>query len=178
MFGDKWAPSIVLVQLLSIGLAVEAIMAVTRSALSAAGKFNVSFLYSLANGAGFGAACLVGASIGQTVGLALAVSIYYLTTQPLLFALLIDQKGARLKNLFRITILPALTSSAAFGGAMLVCRAMIAPERHLLQLASISALGWLLLVCFFALADLQTLRELLRLALGLVSRRRAMSKPD
>jgi PST family polysaccharide transporter len=170
-FGDKWSPSILMIQFLSIGLAVEAIMAVTRAYLSAAGKFDIALKYSLWNGAGFFLSCITGALLGGAEGVALALSLYYIATQPAIFSFLVDHSGHRLRNIFQIFILPTLASAAAFGTAWLLTRLAPLTTDGLGNIMLVSLLGWLMYFGLFATLAPNVLKSLIGLLQSLLARK-------
>ncbi len=170
-FGDKWDPSIAVIQLLGLGLAVEGIMAVTRSYLGAAGKFNLAFAVSVVNAIGFISACVAGTLLGSIHGLALAVSLFYLITQPLLFALLVDFTGHRLRNIWIIFVLPAVASAVAFGAAWAVSTLSWFPQTPLFAIGVISLVGWPLFLLLLRLSAPEVLEQLLAIAKTMISRR-------
>jgi O-antigen/teichoic acid export membrane protein len=170
-FGDKWDPSIAVIQLLGLGLAIEGIMAITRTYLSAAGKFNLIFAVSLINAVGFISACIVGTLLGSINGLALAVSLFYLITQPVLFALLVDHTGHRLGNIWRIFVLPVITSAAAFGVAWGVSTLAWVPQTPLFAICVISLIGWPLFLLLLRLSAPDALEQLIIIARTVIVRR-------
>jgi PST family polysaccharide transporter len=171
-FGDKWSASILMIQFLSIGLAVEAIMAVTRAYLSAAGKFDVALKYSLWNGAGFFLSCIVGALAADAVGVALALSTYYIATQPAIFSFLVDHSGQRLKNIFHVFFLPTLASAGAFGASWLLIRLTPLPLDGLAGIVLMSILGWLVYFALFAILAPGILKALIGLLRSVLTRRK------
>jgi teichuronic acid exporter len=173
LFRDKWAPSIAIVQLLSVGLAIEAIMAVTRAYLSASGKFHVSLRYSIFNGIGFFMTCVVGAKLDSAVGVACAVSIYYLATQPAIFLFLVDRRGQRLRDAFSIFILPTAGSAIAFGLGWAATQAVFVVHGALVAIAVVVVIGWAGYLALLAIFAPGVLRDLVGLVQGLVARTKA-----
>lgn len=178
MFGDKWAPSVTIIQLLAVGLSIEGAMSVTRAYLSAAGKFDVALAYAFGNGVGFIIACIIGAIVGSAFGVAAAVSLFYIFTQPVLFAFLVDRTGQRLYNAYRIFVAPALGSAAAFGAAWYLSGHDWAPRGPIESLFLITLIGWpLCLLAMYLLAP-DSLKQLAKLAMGFIRRNRAEHSPS
>lgn len=160
-FGDKWNASIPIIQLLGLGLAIEGVMAVMRSFFSASGKFNLALVWSLGNAVGFVTACLVGMLLGSVNGVALGVSLFYLITQPTLFALLVDHTGSRLRNTWNIFILPVVASVVAFGAAWALSLVSWLPQTPLFAIGFITLVGWPLFLLVLWLAAPSVLAQLI-----------------
>jgi PST family polysaccharide transporter len=176
LFHDKWGPSVPIIQLLSVGLATESIMAVTRAYLSASGKFDLGLKFSLMNGACFFCACLIGAMLNSAVGVALAISIYYVATQPGLFAFLVDHTGRRLYNIVRIFVFPTVASVFAFGAGVEASQFPLLPQGPLYAIAITTLVGAVLFMVAFSILAPDTMKQLRALA-GDFMRRRKHSKP-
>ncbi len=82
-FDPRWAASIPIIQLLSIGLAFDAISWVAGALLSARGEFRAGLRYGIMQLPVFFALVAVGAVLGQAVGVAWAVCAFYALTQPI-----------------------------------------------------------------------------------------------
>jgi len=82
-FGQKWAASIPIIQLLSIGLALAAVSWVAGTLLNARGEFKAVLRYALVQTPIFFVFVLIGALLGEAVGVAWAVLLFYASTQPI-----------------------------------------------------------------------------------------------
>jgi O-antigen/teichoic acid export membrane protein len=172
LFQKKWDPSIAIIQLLSIGLAIEATMAVTRAFLSATGKFSLLLRYSVLNGLGVFSACMTGAYLGAGWGVALGVSIYYVSTQPYAFSQLVDDSKQRLKNVIEIFLLPTVVSAGAFCFASLTAAYCISADNLFFQIALVTFVGWAIFISLMALAAKSALSDLTGLLRGFIFRNR------
>lgn len=172
MFGHKWDLSILIIQILGVGLSIEGVMAVTRAYLGASGQYRTVFAYAIGNCIGFIGACVIGVMLGSTVGLSMAVSIYYAVSQPALFAWLVDRTGRRWVNFYRIFLAPALASSAAFGAGWIASLQPFAPQGSVGAFLTITVVGWPLCLLGFWLLARDTLMQLGDLAMGFLRRKR------
>ena len=82
VFGDKWQAAIPLVQILSIGLAFDAVSWVAGALLQARGEFRKSFAYSCVFFPIFFAMVTLGAVGFSGTGVAVAVSLFYMAFAP------------------------------------------------------------------------------------------------
>jgi O-antigen/teichoic acid export membrane protein len=170
VFGDKWLPSVPVIEFLSVGLCIEAVMAVARAYLGASGKFHVGFAYAVANGIGYFMACIIGAYFGSITGLALAVSLYYVLTQPIAFILLVDRTNQKFKHAIDIFALPALVSAVSFGGAWYISRLSFMPQGSVWQMAQVAVIGGILFLVLAALTAKNTFAEILGLGRSFLRR--------
>ncbi|MET0547025.1 MAG: oligosaccharide flippase family protein [Caulobacterales bacterium] len=171
-FGDKWALSIPVIEFLSAGLAIEAVMTVMRSFLSAAGKFHVGLTYSILHGIGYSCACLIGALWGSINGLALAVSLYYIITQPIIFVWLVDQSRQKIRMLIDIFVLPSLVSAASFGAGLAVSKSAFVPQGYVWEMAITALVGGAAFIGMLAFTAPAIFRELVDLGRSFLRRRR------
>jgi PST family polysaccharide transporter len=106
IFGQKWNESILLFQVLSLGLPAEAIASVARARLSAAGEFRRLLVYSGISAAIFFAMVVVGALTQQALGVACAVSAFYAIVQTVLFFRVFPPETDQMRHLGRIFLWP------------------------------------------------------------------------
>jgi PST family polysaccharide transporter len=83
VFAEKWQAAIPLVQILSIGLAFDAVSWVAGALLQARGEFRNSFLYSCVFAPIFFGMVTFGALSFSGMGVAIAVSLFYLALAPI-----------------------------------------------------------------------------------------------
>ena len=112
-FGDKWASSIPIIQILSIGLALDAISWIAGSLLAARGEFMVGLRYVLVQGPVFFALVTAGAVIGQALGVAWAVCLFYAATQPIFVYGVYRRFGVTPRQVIRLYVEPTCYSVAA-----------------------------------------------------------------
>ncbi len=115
IFGHKWDPSILLFQVLSVGLPAEAIASVARAQLSAAGEFHRLLRYSAINAAVFFVMVAIGALAQQALGVAIAVSAFFAIVQTVLFFRVFPPETNHLRHLSRIFVWPLVMSGIAAG---------------------------------------------------------------
>ena len=114
-FGQKWASSIPVIQLLSIGLALDAISWVGGALLTARGEFVASLRYSLMQAPAFFLLIAAGALLDKSYGVAWAVCIYYAVSQPPFVYAVFRRVGVSLSEVARIYIKPTICAVIAVG---------------------------------------------------------------
>jgi O-antigen/teichoic acid export membrane protein len=82
VFGAKWQAAIPLVEILSIGLAFDAVSWVAGALLQARGEFRKSFVYSCVFFPIFFGMVTLGAVYFSGIGVAVAVSVFYIAFAP------------------------------------------------------------------------------------------------
>ena len=108
VFGSKWSESIILVQLLTIGLGFDAASWTAATLLPARGEFATELRYRLLVTPVFILAVLLGAMGGDATGTALGVAAYYVLVQPLYFFAVLRRCGLKgYGHMLRVYLLPA-----------------------------------------------------------------------
>jgi PST family polysaccharide transporter len=82
VFADKWQAAIPLVEILSIGLAFDAVSWIAGALLQARGEFRASFVYSCVFFPVFFGMVTLGALSFSATGVAVAVSLFYIVFAP------------------------------------------------------------------------------------------------
>jgi O-antigen/teichoic acid export membrane protein len=113
LFGDKWLPSILLLQILSLGLPAEAMATVARAHLTAIGAFDSFLKFSFVSGVFFLVVVGIGAHEAQAVGVAMAVFAYYVILQPILFFRVFPPGERWFQHLLHIFLMPAIISAVS-----------------------------------------------------------------
>jgi O-antigen/teichoic acid export membrane protein len=111
LFGEKWLPSILLLQILSLGLPAEAMATVARAHLTATGAFDSFLKFSFVSGVFFLVVVGIGAYEAQATGVAIAVFVYYVVLQPILFFRVFPPESRWFQHLLRIFLTPAIISA-------------------------------------------------------------------
>lgn len=119
-FGTKWLAAIPVIQLLSIALAFDAVSWVAGTLLSARGEFRLLLKYTIALLPLFVALVLAGALLGSAVGVAWAVLLYYVTSQPILVCLIYRRIGVSVPQVLAIYARPLACATLGIGGAALL----------------------------------------------------------
>jgi len=117
VFGPKWANAVPLVQILSIGLAFDAISWIAGCLLAARAEFGLGLRYSLVLSPSFFILAYLGARLGAAEGVALAVSAFYALVTPWYSWLVFRRLGVSLRGLASFYATPALAAAATIGVA-------------------------------------------------------------
>ena len=141
IFGHKWDPSILLFQVLSVGLPAEAIAGVARAHLGAAGEFRRLLIYSGFSAAIFFAMVGLGAVMQQALGVAIAVSAFFAIVQTVLFFRVFPPETNQLLHVGRIFVWPLLMSCVASTVGALGGAAFASEAHPLLQTLVIGSIA-------------------------------------
>lgn len=163
VFGEKWQAAIPLVQILSIGLAFDAVSWVAGALLQARGEFRRSLVYSAYFFPVFFAMVAAGAYWGAGVGVASAVTIFYGMFAPIYSYWIFHRIGISLREVLSIYVAPVTLAAISAGLAMLVGRLM--PSGDLAKGICIAAAGgplYLALMWVFARSAFRQLTARLR----------------
>lgn len=142
VFGEKWQAAIPLVELLSIGLAFDAVSWVAGALLQARGQFRQSFLYSCYFFPVFFAMVSFGAWSWSGIGVATAVTIFYVMFAPVYSYLVFRRMGMSLRNVMSIYVRPVILAAASAMFAVLVSQ--IVTSSDLVKTICIAMFGSLL----------------------------------
>jgi O-antigen/teichoic acid export membrane protein len=112
LFGEKWQASVPILQILSIGLAAEAILSIARARMSALGEFARAMRIACLSVVAFVIMVSIGASIGRDIGAATAVALFSLIVSPVVFFHVFKIEGGWPKAWFEIYLRPMLTAGA------------------------------------------------------------------
>lgn len=150
LFGDKWRPSVLLIQILSIGLAVEGLGAVSRAHLTASGAFRQLARYSVINAVVILAAVSAGALLYDAIGVAVAMSCGTIVLQSTIFTRIFAPKGRRLATVADVLARPYLLTTAATLCGFWAARLVEGPVADMLVSGSVYAAVYAVLVALFA----------------------------
>jgi PST family polysaccharide transporter len=118
VFGEKWNGAVLLIQLLSIGLAFDAVSWLAGALLNARGEFGAALRYALILAPIFLLAVALGALWGAAIGVAVAVALYYGICQPIYSYVIFRRLGVSLKETLAIYLLPFGVAAAATAGTV------------------------------------------------------------
>jgi O-antigen/teichoic acid export membrane protein len=145
LFGSKWDGAILPAEILSVGLAFDAVSWIATALLIAQGEFRRLFIYScifgpaffllIAVGAYFGAATAIGAS----TGVAIAVSLFYVILPPCFSFAAFRRTGVSLRSIGMIYVNSTAVSTIAIGAA--VALVYWVPTGPIAQIAIIVTFG-------------------------------------
>lgn len=149
-FSHEWAPSVPIVQILSIGLAFDALSWTAETLLRARGEFRRSMQYALIQTPVFFMLITPGAWLGGATGTALAVALYYALTQPVYVCITLRRVGLSVKDILPLYLTPTLLSGIAFGLGYLVSTMVSAPLLSVIVCATVGCTVYALLMLIFA----------------------------
>lgn len=124
LFHEKWLSSVLIVQVLSIGMPMEAILGVARSQLAARGEFTRAMKYDIACVIAFVLFTVAGGLLGGSIGVAISVSAYNCIISPIMFFRVFPPEINYVGACARVFGLPAILSVTAaavgYGAGQLV----------------------------------------------------------
>jgi len=139
LFGSKWDAAILPLQILSIGLAFDAVSWIAGTLLSARGEFRRLFIYSCVTSPVFFVVVAIGARLASTTGVATAVSLFYAVLSPGFSYAVFRRMGAPLRDVAAIYLAPTAFALVAVGAAAVVANSV--PSSPLAQIGIIAAFG-------------------------------------
>lgn len=163
VFGVKWQAAIPLVEILSVGLAFDAVSWVAGALLQARGEFRRSLIYSCVFFPVFFVMVTAGALYFSGIGVAFAVSGFYIAFAPVYSYRVFRKVGVSLKEISTIYVPPVIFATISATAAILSER--WTPGGNLVKALAVGIVGsalYLGLLYLFAPAILQQLLERLR----------------
>ncbi len=140
-FGQKWAASIPIIQLLSVGLALDAVSWIAGSLLSARGEFMATLRFLLVQAPVFFVLVAIGAALDQAIGVACAVCLYYAVTQPLFVFAVYRRVGVTARQVAGIYLWPTGCAAAAVGAGLALSKLPAFATHPLMRAAIICAVA-------------------------------------
>ena len=122
IYGDKWLEAVPLVQLISIGTAFDVASWAASSLLQARGQFRVQLYWSCVFGPLFFVFIVVGALLGESLGVAAALCIYYCLCSPALASWVFRSSGLTWHAIAAIYTRPLLVGLLTAGAALVALR--------------------------------------------------------
>ena len=175
--GHKWDAAVPIAQLLSVGLAFDAVAWIAGAVLRARGEFFTTFAYVALSAVAFFTLVVTSAACGsnKAMAVALAVAIYYTAITPFYSVFAFRKLGSSVAEVMDVYLRPALLAglSVAAGAAAGVPVSAHPVERIAVTLA-ISGVGYLVILRLFANEVLSTIRQFVRSA---IARRLATAGP-
>jgi len=113
VFGAKWQAAIPLVEILSIGLAFDAVSWVAGALLQARGEFRRSLIYSCVFSPIFFGMVTLGALYFSGLGVAVAVSVFYVAFAPIYSYRVFLKMGVSLGEVAAIYLSPVAFAAVA-----------------------------------------------------------------
>ena len=170
-FGQKWVSAIPIIQLLSIGLALDAVSWVAGALLSARGEFVAGLRYVLMQAPAFFVLVVAGALLGEAQGVAWGVCLYYATTQPLFVWGVFRRLGITARQVASIYLQPSLYAVAAVGTGMAISMSPPFAGHPLVRVAAIGVVAPALYAVLVRWLAADVWRELTGRLAGAVRRR-------
>ncbi len=141
LFGHKWLTSIPIIQLLSIGLAFDAVSWVAGSLLNARGEFGVGLRYLLIQGPLFFLLVTIGARLDQAIGVACGVCAFYAISQPVYVWAVYRRLGIGARAVAMIYLRPTAYAGVAVGLGLLASMPRWFEGNPLLRVLIIGVVG-------------------------------------
>ncbi len=116
----KWDDSVLLMQILSVGLGFNATALIAATLLTSRGGFREQLRYTAMCVPVFFLFALLGAWNGLAVGVASGVAAYYMLVTPVYSHLVFRRYGVRFRSLAWLYLMPSGLATAAVGGALLI----------------------------------------------------------
>ena len=165
--GHKWDAAVPIAQVLSVGLAFDAVAWIAGAVLRARGEFFATFKYIALCAGGFFALVVTGAACGtnKAFAVALAVAVYYAAITPLYSVFAFRKLGSPFTEVVGIYLRPALLAAVAVAaGAAVGASAFASPLNRIVLTLLVSGASYVLVLRLFANDALSTIRQFVRLA--------------
>ncbi len=140
-FDHRWAASIPIIQLLSIGLAFDAISWVAGALLSARGEFRAGLRYAVWQMPAFFVLVTLGALLHEAIGVAWAVCAFYAVTQPIYVFRVFRRIGLTAWQVALMYLQPGAYAAAAVGVGLAVAALPSLADAPLLRAVVTGAVG-------------------------------------
>ena len=139
LFGSKWDAAVVPLQILSVGMAFDAVSLIASALLSARGEFRRLFIYSCVFSPIYFVVVTIGAHLATATGVAIAVSMYYAVLSPCFSYVVFRRMGSSLRDVVAIYLAPTAFAVIAVGAAAVLANSV--PAGPLAQIGIIAAFG-------------------------------------
>jgi PST family polysaccharide transporter len=141
LFGDKWLTSVPIIQLLSIGLAFDAVSWIAGSLLNARGEFVAGLRYMMIQAPLFFLLVTIGAKLDQAIGVAWAVCAFYAISQPIYVWAAYRRLGIGARAVAMIYLRPTAYAGVAVGLGLLASMPPWFDAHQLLRVLVIGVVG-------------------------------------
>lgn len=140
VFAAKWWPSIPIIQILSVALAVDSAAWVAEALMNARGEFRSSCLYAAAETPLFFGLVYAGASTGHAIGVACGVCAFYLS-KPLFIVFVFRKIGLTTGQIAKAYLQPICFAALSIGPGWLLSKIPFFENRPLFQIMIILIVG-------------------------------------
>jgi len=140
-FGQKWALSVPMIQLLSVGLALDAVSWIAGTLINARGEFRAGLNYLLFQTPIFFILVFIGSLLDNAVGVAWAVFIYYAVTQPVFVWAVYKRLNITALQVSLIYLKPMSYAAIAVGFGLAISLLPVFADHPLVRVVIIGVLG-------------------------------------
>lgn len=172
-FSQEWAPSIPIVQILSVGLAFDALSWIAETLLRSRGEFRRIMQFALIQTPVFFLLITPGALLGGATGTALAVGLYYLITQPIFVCVTLRRLDLSPRDIIPLYVMPTLFSGIAFGLGYVASSTISVPLAAAVVCAAVGCALYASLVAVLAPSAWNEMRTILLTAASGLRRQRS-----
>jgi O-antigen/teichoic acid export membrane protein len=141
LVGTRWSEAIPLIQILSIGLPLDAVAWPAGSLLEARGKFSTSLRYQLVSAPFFFIFVFIGALAGGAIGVAIGVTTYYILHPIYLTIVVFRDNGVSIGRILSCFYAPVLLAGLPIWGAYAISKLSIFHDKLILQMCIITLTG-------------------------------------
>jgi teichuronic acid exporter len=162
-FSARWAEAEPLLQILSVGLAFDAVSWAAGALLHARGQFGLSLTYSIIFTPAFFLFVGIGAIYGSSTGVALGVTAFYMSFPPIFSYFVFCGAGASASEVVSIYAAPIFFGSTIVGLAYVLAQFFDgAPLAQILFIMIFSSISYLCVIRIFCRIPYLKLTERLR----------------
>jgi len=166
VFGERWIGAVGVVQLLSLGLAFDAVSWIAGSMILSQGRFHFAFLLSVIFSSSLVATvCLLNLPFSWArpeIGVATSLTLFYCVVQPLYSYAVYRGSGVTLGEILRLHFAPAALSAGSFGLAYWALGRGFPAQGDLFQIVFVTVIGGALYVGGLRLFFPEVLADILR----------------
>lgn len=164
LVGERWAPAVPLLQILSVGLACDGVAWVAGALLASRGEYFRALLYTLALTPAFFCLIFIGAWFfgDKALGVALGVGAYHALVTPVYSVFVFGRAGVGATQVLGAYLAPLGYALMAFGGA--TCLVGAAGLDSIVGIGAVTVLGgasYIVLIRVFSPSDWRLFIELL-----------------
>lgn len=170
LFGSKWAASIHIMEVLSIGVALDAVSWIAGSLLAARGEFNAQLRYLAIQLPLFLAFIGCGIYLGQGLGVAIAVAAFYAITQPVYSYLCFRRGGGTVREVAWIYLGPTLGAALATAAGLAASSLPAMAELHWLRILVIGVVTSAVYLAYTAYVAPEVIDQVKGRLLGMIRR--------
>jgi len=160
LFQKKWLMSVPIIQILSIGLAFDAISWIAGSLLSSKGKFSLLLIYISFQVPVFFIFVSVGAYFYSALGVAWAVFAFYVLTQPIFIWRVYASSNLGFSEVAAVYLKPAMIAGVSSGIGILISRSSELINRPLIQIIFILVTSSVVYLCLLRFVSPKVWNEL------------------